>query len=108
LLAAERLPLGADTFTDSLNDFDGVNRGSLIGGIIMSSPVRGLTPRLAFISTTRNVPRSEILILPPFALSESWIVLMMASKTTVAAFLLMSAFSEIKDTISGFVILFPP
>ena len=46
-----------EMFTDCLRFFPALNLGRLAAGIWMRSPVRGLRPTEAFLSTTLNVPK---------------------------------------------------
>ncbi len=54
-----------DMFTDCLRFFPALNLGRLAAGIWMRSPVRGLRPTEAFLSTTLNVPKPTSVTLSP-------------------------------------------
>ena len=57
----------------SLRALAGRNLVDFVAGICILALVRGLTPVLAFFSTTKIVPSSLILICP-FLLTDSWMV----------------------------------
>ncbi len=93
--------------TASFKALPAVNFGVLAAGILITCPVLGLRPFLAFLFVTPKVPKPTMVTFCPFfkaALTASSV----ASKALVASALLRPAPDAIFSISSVFVMIFPP